>query len=90
MLTCAAFRSNVPHAKLQLVDQVRNACLDKGFFQIINHGISEELQDAIFDQCKEFFALPLEEKMKIDLSQPHPTTIAHPYPYRNTNPTLHP
>lgn len=41
------------------------ACSDSGFFYVINHGISEELNDQAFEQSKKFFALPLEEKMKV-------------------------
>ncbi|CAF1777846.1 unnamed protein product [Brassica napus] len=41
------------------------ACLDCGFFYVINHGISEELKDEVFKQSKKIFALPLEEKMKL-------------------------
>lgn len=41
------------------------ACSDSEFFYVINHGISEELNDQAFEQSKKFFALPLEEKMKV-------------------------
>nr|XP_043627330.1 S-norcoclaurine synthase 1-like [Erigeron canadensis] len=39
------------------------ACKDWGFFQLINHGISETI-DAMKEVTKEFFKLPLEEKIK--------------------------
>lgn len=52
--------------KQRLVDQVRQACLEKGFFQIVNHGVSDELQTAILEQSNEFFSLPTEEKLKLD------------------------
>ncbi|KAI3804335.1 hypothetical protein L1987_25797 [Smallanthus sonchifolius] len=39
------------------------ACRDWGFFQLINHGISETI-DAMKKDTGEFFKLPLEEKMK--------------------------
>ncbi|KAL8196216.1 hypothetical protein R6Q57_025216 [Mikania cordata] len=39
------------------------ACRDWGFFQLINHGISEAI-DAMKMVTEEFFKLPLEEKMK--------------------------
>lgn len=41
------------------------ACLDCGFFYVINHGISEEFMEEVFDQSKRFFTLPLSEKMKL-------------------------
>ncbi|KAJ4907534.1 2-oxoglutarate (2OG) and Fe(II)-dependent oxygenase superfamily protein [Raphanus sativus] len=49
----------------QLAVSLKQACLDCGFFYVINHGISEELKDEVFKQSKKLFALPLEEKMKL-------------------------
>ncbi|KAL8037671.1 hypothetical protein ABFX02_11G053000 [Erythranthe guttata] len=43
---------------------IHKACLDSGFFYVINHGIEEEFMDEVFDQSKRFFDLPVEEKMK--------------------------
>jgi len=43
---------------------VRQACLDGGFFYVINHGIRQELFEELFDRSRTFFQLPLEEKMK--------------------------
>ncbi|XP_076958570.1 S-norcoclaurine synthase 1-like [Bidens hawaiensis] len=39
------------------------ACKDWGFFQLVNHGISETIDD-MKKVTEEFFKLPLEEKMK--------------------------
>ena len=47
------------------------ACLDSGFFYVINHGISKEVTDKAFEQSKKFFALPLEEKMKVLKNEKH-------------------
>ncbi|XP_023638910.1 gibberellin 20 oxidase 1-like [Capsella rubella] len=44
---------------------LKKACLDCGFFYVVNHGISEELKEEAFEQSKRFFTLPLEEKMKV-------------------------
>lgn len=49
-------------------DKIRDACLTQGFFQIVNHDIPASLQKDIFKASKAFFALPLEEKMKLDKS----------------------
>ncbi|CAM9195486.1 unnamed protein product, partial [Discosporangium mesarthrocarpum] len=38
------------------------ACRDFGFFYLVNHGVTEELMKAVFDQSKAFFSLPLEDK----------------------------
>ncbi|KAG5387954.1 hypothetical protein IGI04_029495 [Brassica rapa subsp. trilocularis] len=49
----------------------QSACLDSGLFYVINHGISEEVMDKAFEQSKNFFALPLEEKMKVLKNEKH-------------------
>ncbi|GMN30740.1 hypothetical protein TIFTF001_002944 [Ficus carica] len=38
------------------------ACKDWGFFQLINHGVSEEVIEKMKIDTQEFFQLPLEEK----------------------------
>lgn len=47
------------------------ACLDCGFFYVINHGISQELMDEVFGMSKRFFELPLNEKMKLLRNEKH-------------------
>ncbi|XP_065175727.1 uncharacterized protein LOC135805593 [Sycon ciliatum] len=49
---------------------LRQACVEFGFFYIVNHGITDEQFAELFEQAKLFFALPLEEKEKcsIDIS----------------------
>jgi isopenicillin N synthase-like dioxygenase len=42
--------------------ELRQACEEFGFFQIINHNISSNLQDSILHQSKKFFDLPIEIK----------------------------
>lgn len=51
---------------LAVVEQVRNACMTSGFFSLVGHGIPSTLQEAVFNGAKAFFALPFEEKKKID------------------------
>ncbi|XP_019156815.1 PREDICTED: protein DOWNY MILDEW RESISTANCE 6 isoform X7 [Ipomoea nil] len=45
---------------------VRRACMEYGFFYLINHGVEETLFRQVFEQSRRFFSLPLEEKMKLD------------------------
>nr|POE62201.1 putative 2-oxoglutarate-dependent dioxygenase [Quercus suber] len=40
------------------------ACLDSGFFYIVNHGINQEFMDEVFAQSRRMFEQPLSEKMK--------------------------
>ncbi|KAL4791920.1 hypothetical protein BDV19DRAFT_401012 [Aspergillus venezuelensis] len=51
-------------AKENLVSELRQACGEFGFFQLINHGIPSTLQMSILAQSKEFFDLPLDVKEK--------------------------
>jgi len=49
--------------------KIYDACVRCGFFYIKNHGVDEGIMKDIFSAAKEFFALPLQEKMAIDLNQ---------------------
>lgn len=49
--------------------EIREACKTQGFFQIINHSIPLSLQREMLQLSKQFFDLPLEEKLKLDKSQ---------------------
>ncbi|CAA7024365.1 unnamed protein product [Microthlaspi erraticum] len=53
------------------VVSLKQACLDCGFFYVINHGINEDFMEDVFEQSKKFFALPLEEKMKVLRNEKH-------------------
>jgi isopenicillin N synthase-like dioxygenase len=60
----AAFYSDEHDAKERLVHQIRQACERFGFFQLINHAIPAELQNAVLKHSSDFFNLPLETKEK--------------------------
>ncbi|KAM7260300.1 hypothetical protein ACFE04_016041 [Oxalis oulophora] len=45
------------------LSKLHSACKDWGFFQLINHGVGEDVMDKMKKDIAEFFALPLEEKM---------------------------
>ncbi|KAG5547422.1 hypothetical protein RHGRI_013196 [Rhododendron griersonianum] len=53
------------------VSLLKQACLDSGFFYVINHGISQEFMDEVFNQSKRFFDLPVSEKMKLLRNEKH-------------------
>ncbi|MCR9126691.1 MAG: hypothetical protein NXH82_11240 [Rhodobacteraceae bacterium] len=46
--------------------EVHKACVDPGFFYIINHGIPQEVMDNQLKLAAQFFDLPLEEKLALD------------------------
>lgn len=54
------------------LSQLRHAAREIGFFYLINHGVSPELQQAVQDEARRFFALPDAEKQKVAMiHSPH-------------------
>lgn len=60
------FLSGDPERMKKCAEEIGHACRTLGFFQIINHPIPLSIQKEMFKLSKQFFALPLEEKMKLD------------------------
>lgn len=54
--------------KQHVVDQVHHAATTYGFFQIVEHGVTPETRQNILDLTKRFFALPIEERMSVSVS----------------------
>src|SRR5215469_919386 len=52
-----------------LAEQLRHACEDIGFFYALNHGVPQEIIDRGFAASRRFHALPLEEKLALQLNQ---------------------
>ena len=52
-----------------IVDTVRDAAAEFGFFQIINHGVAPDLVAQVWDSTKAFFALPHDDKRNISRSK---------------------
>lgn len=56
----------------RLADKIYDACVRVGFFYVRNHGVEDSVMENIFQAARDFFALPLEDKMAIDLNKsPH-------------------
>ncbi|KAJ4711696.1 2-oxoglutarate (2OG) and Fe(II)-dependent oxygenase superfamily protein [Melia azedarach] len=53
-----------PDSQQQELQNLHSACKNWGLFQLINHGISDELLRNIKEQVGQFFDLPLEEKKR--------------------------
>jgi isopenicillin N synthase-like dioxygenase len=49
--------------------EVRHACQSVGFFYLAGHGVPQALIDAAFEASREFHALPVEEKLKLELNE---------------------
>jgi isopenicillin N synthase-like dioxygenase len=56
-------------ARAAVAAQIGAACREIGFFYVVNHGVSEALVANTFAAAKRFFALPEEEKRKIDIER---------------------
>ncbi|CAN6466273.1 unnamed protein product [Victoria cruziana] len=54
----------------ELAGLVREACESYGFFQIINHSIPQQLVEEMLLVSRQFFSLPMEEKMKLYSDDP--------------------
>ncbi|XP_026662239.2 2-oxoglutarate-Fe(II) type oxidoreductase hxnY [Phoenix dactylifera] len=50
---------------------IRQACMEYGFFYLINHGIEDTVFQKVFEESKKFFSLPLDEKMKRERNEAH-------------------
>jgi isopenicillin N synthase-like dioxygenase len=58
-----------PAARQAVGAKLREACLDKGFFYISNHGVPEDLVRDVFAEAAAFFALPVEQKNEVNKSK---------------------
>ena len=45
---------------------IRAACLDKGFFYLVGHGVDEALISEVFGETQRWFDQPLAEKLALD------------------------
>ncbi|XP_019054433.1 PREDICTED: protein DMR6-LIKE OXYGENASE 2-like [Nelumbo nucifera] len=57
LLTCGT-----PEQRTKIVRDLGKACLEWGFFVVINHGMPESLRKAMLEVCQDFFHLAEEEK----------------------------
>ncbi|KAI6140641.1 hypothetical protein BKA82DRAFT_1004487 [Pisolithus tinctorius] len=70
-----------------LARQIRDACMNVGFFYIKNHGVPEETIDKALSAMKAFFSLPTEAKMKLHHRQGAHYRGYEPLLDSNINPT---
>ncbi len=49
--------------------QVRRACEEIGFFYLAGHGVAAALVETAFEAAREFHAMPLEEKLRLQLNE---------------------
>lgn len=66
IIDLAPFFSGTPEGKAEVARKVDEACRSIGFLVITNHGIAPELIARVSAVSREFFALPLADKRKVD------------------------
>ena len=49
----------------EVARQIDAACMDTGFFMVTGHGVAADLITRTRQRAIDFFALPVEEKMKV-------------------------
>lgn len=69
VIDIAPYRESGSSGREQVVEAVREACETIGFFTVVGHGVSDETVDRLYRSAKQFFELPLEEKLKIEKPQ---------------------
>ena len=65
---------------LAVAEAIDRACREWGFFYIKGHPISAERIATLTDHAKRFFALPADEKLKIDITRASTTAATVPSP----------
>ena len=63
------YLSGEPGAREQAAEQLRHALEDIGFYFIANHGVPQSLIDSTFDAAERFHAMPLDQKLAIELNE---------------------
>lgn len=59
--------STDPKDRKTVAWEIHKACRDTGFFYATHHGVRPELMNRQLDLAREFFALPIEEKLEVDM-----------------------
>lgn len=58
-----------PEARAAVGRAIEAACRDKGFMYVTGHGIDAALRARVLEEAAAFFALPEEEKMRVDMKK---------------------
>ncbi|GBE85083.1 Clavaminate synthase-like protein [Sparassis latifolia] len=59
--------SSDPKVRRALADEIRDACTNVGFFYVENHTVQPSVIEGALAAAKNFFSLPLSEKMSLDI-----------------------
>jgi len=64
------------HNRAAIAGAINRACCEVGFFVIASHGVPDGIADAAWDAGRRFFALPLEQRLRVAMPEP-----GYPYGY---------
>jgi isopenicillin N synthase-like dioxygenase len=70
VIDVAPFRDGTSCGKRRTATEVGRACEAIGFFTIVGHGVPRPLVQQMTDVCREFFDLPLAEKLQVKRPRP--------------------
>lgn len=65
VIDISGYLAGDPTATAACAAELRAACENQGFLQVIGHSVPESTQKKFLDAIAKFFALPLEEKEKL-------------------------
>ena len=67
LIDLSLLTSSDPNAQAAEIKHLDHACREIGFIYLVNTGISLQLMQRVFSVAKQFFALPQDQKEKIDI-----------------------
>lgn len=56
-------------SRISVVQELHDACAKYGFFQLVGHGITLDMQREVLNCAVRFFDLPLGEKMEVSIKK---------------------
>jgi isopenicillin N synthase-like dioxygenase len=68
LIDAAGLKSNNRLGRLRVAGEVRRASLDRGFFYLENHGVPDQLVEAVMRESRTFFASPLADRLAVGRS----------------------
>lgn len=69
----APFLAGTPEGIKQVCEEIGRACTEVGFFQIVGHGVPDEIINGCYDTARSFF--DQDDEAKSVVSQPTPATV---------------
>merc|ERR1711939_439427 len=68
IIDISGYLAGEPGAKAKVAAELRTACEEQGFLQVVGHAVPEDVQARFLDAIQRFFALPMAEKEKLSQS----------------------